>query len=127
MNLLIFISFWVSNSLFFYLAFLVWPGSVVLGNDIRSPVAAAMLNGFLLTIVIAALPLILKTVNFKVKTGTEQTIIYLVFNTVAIWVLAHLATFTGFGITAFWVAIVLGFGINLLQWAIDKAINNKGK
>lgn len=125
MNLLTFMFYWVTNSLFFYLAFLVWPTSVVLGNDIRSPVAAAMLNGFLLTLVITAVPLILKTVNFKVKKGNEQTIIYFVFNTVGIWILARLAIFTGFGITAFWVAIILGFGVNLLQWVIGKSINKQ--
>lgn len=125
MKTVFFLSLWVTNSLFFYLAFLIWPTSVVLGNDIRSPIVAAMLNGFLLTFLTMLVPLVMKIVKIKTKKEGELAFIYFIFNVIGIWVLARLATFTGFGITAFWVALILAAFVNLLQWAIMKTTVKK--
>lgn len=127
MNLTSFLSFWITNSLFFYLAFLVWPQSVVLGNEVRSPIVAAMLNGFLLTLIVVVVPYILKLINIKVKQEGERALVYFVFNAIGIWILARLAKVTGFGITAFWVALILGAVVNLLQWGVWKTMGKKSK
>lgn len=120
MNAVSFLSFWITNSLFFYLAFLVAPGAIVLGNNIRSPVVASMLSGFLLTVITALIPTILKTTGTKIKGEGKLFSVYLIFNVAGIWVIARMATFTGFGISSFWVAIVLGVIVNFLQWGVWK-------
>ncbi len=120
MNAISFVSFWVFNSLYFYLAFLIFPGEIVLGNNIRSSVVASMLAGFLLTIILCLVPLIMKIKGVKLKEEKQQALIYLVFNVVGIWVIARMAFFTGLGVSSFWVAIILGLVANFLQWGVWK-------
>ncbi len=127
MNVVSLLSFWVTNSLFFYLAFLVWPNGVVLGNNIRSPLVSSILSGLLLTVVIIVVPYLLKVANMKVKEEMKLGLIYLVANTIGIWLIARMATFTGFGISAFWVAFILAVVVNFLQWGVWKATAAKAK
>lgn len=127
MNAVFFLGFWIVNSIFFYLAFLVWPSAIVLGNNIRSPIVASMLSGFLLTIVVALAPPIMKLTGLKIKEESKQALFYLIFNVVGIWLIARMATFTGFGIVSFWVAVVLGVAANFLQWGVWKITLKKAK
>lgn len=127
MNAVFLISLWVTNSIFFYLAFLLWPSAVVLGNNIRSPIVASMLSGFLLTVVVALAPPIMRLTGLKIKEESKQALFYLIFNVVGIWLIARLATFTGFGVVSFWVAVALGIVVNFLQWGVWKTTLKKTK
>lgn len=127
MNSVAFISLWVTNSLFFYIAFLVFPDALVLGNNIRSPIVASLLSGLLLTLIVGIVPSVLKMANLKVKEEQKMAFIYFVFNALGIWLIARMATITGFGISTFWVALVLAFVVNFLQWGVWKATSGKTK
>lgn len=127
MNAVSFVSFWVSNSLFFYLAFLIWPGALVLGNNIRSPIVSSLLSGLILTLILSSVPFILKKSNLKVKDEMKMALVYFIFNAVGIWLIARMATVTGFGISGFWVALVLAFIVNFIQWGVWKATGAKTK
>lgn len=125
MNPVSFLSYWVTNSLFLYLAFLVFPNIIVLGNNVRSPTVAALASGLLLTIIIGLVPYVAKKANLKIKKESQLGMVYFVVNVLGIWLIARGATVIGFGITAFWVAIILGFIVNLLQWGVWKATAKK--
>lgn len=127
MNIIVFLCFWVTNSLFFYLASLFWSTAVVLGNNIRSPFIAAIMSGFILTLVITLVPFILKSAGYKIKKEKEQAAVYFIFNAIGIWLIAKLANFLGFGIKAFWVALILAAVVNLLQLLVWKYIVKQNK
>lgn len=120
MNAVTILSFWVTNSIFFYIAFLILPNLLVLGNNIRSPVIASMLGGFLLTIFLALVPILLDLFRIKINTENNMIIAYLVVNIVGIWVIARFADFTGLGISSFWVAVLLGTIMVFLQGPVWK-------
>ena len=130
MNAVTFLSFWITNSVFFYIAYIVVPNLLVLGNNVRSPVIASMASGFLLTIFLAITPIILNLLNVKIKNENNMTFVYLVVNIIGIWAIARLALFTGFGISSFWVAILLGTVMVFLQgpvWKISSKIKSPKK
>ncbi len=126
MNLINFLSFWVTNSLFFFLVSLIWPQAVVLGNNVRSPITAALISGFLLTFIITIVPYLLKVLGYKIKKGKQLTLVYFVANSGGIWLIARMAKFIGFGISVFWVALMLAVLISLLQWLTGKYATKKG-
>lgn len=130
MNAVTLLSFWITNSVFFYIAFLIVPNMLVLGNDVRSPVIASMLAGFLLSICIAFTPLVLDLLNIKIKNENNMTFVYLVVNIIGVWIVGRLAVFTGFGISSFWVAIFLGTVMVFLQgpvWKISSKVKSPKK
>jgi uncharacterized membrane protein YvlD (DUF360 family) len=55
---------------------------------------------------------------FKIKlSGTSNNFFfYFAVNTILIWLLARVPNFTGFGISRFTWAIILGLILNLIQW-----------
>lgn len=127
MNAVTVLSFWITNSLFFYIAYIVVPNLLVLGNNIRSPVIASMLAGFLLTIFLAIAPIVLDLFNVKIKNDNNMTFMYLSVNVIGIWLIARLAVLTGFGISSFWVAIFLGTIMVFLQGPVWKIAGRKQK
>lgn len=113
-----FLSFWLINSLFLYLAAFALPLHFVLGNFWLSPVAAIFFAGFWITAVIQAAEPILKRLNITLKGSPQMFLFYWVSNTVAIWLVARVSHLTGFGISRFYWAIFLGLVLNFAQWGL---------
>lgn len=121
-----FAGFWAVNIVFLWLASLVWPSHVVFGNAAISPVLGIIWTAFLLTSAMYAVNPVLSQLKIKVTKEAYMGLIYLVVNVVALWALARwLGSLTGFGIGAFWVAIVLGVIVNFIQWGFWKLVARK--
>lgn len=125
MQLIFLLTLWLTNSIFFYLMSLALPQAVTIGNNIRTPITAIIFIGLFLTILIALTPSLVKLSGLKVKKETKLIFFYLILNTAGIWITARLAIFTGFGISSFWIAIILGTLISLLHCGIRKIIFKK--
>lgn len=116
-----FAGFWAVNILFLWLASLVWPSHVVFGNANITPVLGIIWTAFLLNAAIYAVTPVLNQFKIKLEKEFQMGLIYLVVNIVALWVLARwLQPITGFGIGAFWVAIIIGAIVNFIQWGFWK-------
>ena len=125
MQLLSFLGLWLVNVLVLLLAWLLGGQIVVLGNVIWPPIMAVLITSLLLSVIIALVKPVFEAVKIKVRNENYWILVYLAANIVGLWVLARLAAYTGFGIVRFWVAIVLGIIITILQWAFDKYLLKK--
>jgi len=116
---------WVVNLVIFLVANLFFSDKIVLGNALLPYVAAILITTFLLTAAIFLIKPAVNYTNLKIKGGLNWFLIYIIANIVLVWVLARLATITGFGITSFLVAVVLGIVLNIGQWGFAKVISKK--
>lgn len=116
---------WVVNLVIFTVANLFFSDKIVLGNALLPYVAALLITTFLLTAAIFLIKPALAYTNLKIKGGLNWFLIYIIANIVLVWVLARLAVITGFGITSFLVAVVLGIVLNIGQWGFAKVTNKK--
>jgi uncharacterized membrane protein YvlD (DUF360 family) len=106
---------WFVNSLVLFIFNNFLPKDVVLGNGWLSSVMAIILMGLLLTV----LDHVFKHVNkmrFHLKGRNMLMAYYLMANVVSFWILARIPSFSGFGITSFWMAILLGIAVTMVQW-----------
>jgi uncharacterized membrane protein YvlD (DUF360 family) len=125
MQLVGFLRLWLANFLILLLAWLLGGQTVVLGSLFWPPVIAALVTGLLLAAIVALVKPVFEVLKIKIRNENYWTLVFLVTNVVGLWVLARLAAFTGFGIVRFWVAIVLGIIITILQWIFDKYLLKK--
>ena len=117
-----FLIFWALNLVVFFVASWLFRNQVVFGNILLPYWAALLVASFLLTAVIFLVKPILVKFGLKLKGDLNWVLIYTVANIVTVWVLAHLAFLTGFGISSFIVAIVLGIILIICQWILGKVV-----
>lgn len=110
------VAIWLVNSLLFYLASVVFPGNFVLGNASLTPTWAALVSGFLLTVLCRLSKPLISRFGLKLAGRYKMFVFYWLVNAVAIWLVARFSYLTGFGISAYYWAIGLGFVTNLFQW-----------
>lgn len=113
------------NAIVIYLAPSVLTDGVVLGTNTIPPVVAALIAGVVLTLVVSLVDPILKQAKLKVTNEWVWGAIYGVVNIVTVWAIARGAVYTGVGITSFFVAIMLGIVLLLLQWGVWKLMLGK--
>lgn len=109
---------WAVNTILICLANFYYPQGYVLGNAVLTPVMAAVLTGFFLTLLLRIFA------TFKQKPKKSRYMMfgyYFLANSVLIWGLARLSVVTGFGIPAFYWAFYLGFFAVLAQWLTRQA------
>ncbi len=99
--------FLITVVLLYAISFL-YPENIVLGNDILPMFLALCVIALILSIIFQILSIILKTIKFKQKNILLLGAVFAIVNIVTVWILARLAIYTGFGISSFGVAIVLG-------------------
>lgn len=112
-----YLTLFVVNTLVVYLASLLFPTSVVLGTYALTPFWALMLSVGKLTLISTALiPLVYyyEWKRGKVYSPKEWMILYFVVDTLAIWLIARFADKIGFGISHWYIALLLGAA---LDWA----------
>ena len=126
-NLVLWLSIALANAIVLYVASMVVPASVVLGNNAVSNWLAAILTALILTAALYGIKPVLKAVNLQVKGDLSINITYFVTNMAGLWVLGRLANYTGFGVSSFVVVIVLGFVLNLVQYFVWKKMAGAGK
>lgn len=113
-----FIGVWFVNFLVFYLANKYFVESYVLGNAVITPIVAATVSGFLLTLFTKFSKSLKSVVKLEKAGRIEMFLIYTLVNAFGIWLLAKISPVSGFGIPAFYLAIYLGFVASTLQWLL---------
>lgn len=98
------------------LSSILLPQTMVLGNNRIPSFLALVLNSVLLTVLLVLVPIISKKFRLKLKSATSMNFTYGTVNIVGLWVLSKLANIFGFGIASFWVAIMLGSFITIVQF-----------
>jgi len=126
MQLLLFIGFWLINAILFWIIGLIAPEGVVLGNQHVSAIQASLFAGFLLSTVNILTEPAVELVKFKPQPGQWRWI-FVVINTISIWVITRLALIVGISINAFWWAVILGVILTFGQWMIWKVVEGKTK
>lgn len=115
-----FVGFWILNSLVLYVLSLILGELMVFGNANVSALVAIIFTGFLLTAITYLTQPVAAQLKIKITNENNLTVVYLIVNIVAVWILARVAAVTGFGIAIFWVAIVSGVILTSLQWVFWK-------
>ena len=103
--------------LFFLFSFAI-PNSVVLGNNLMYPIVSGILAALLVTIVLKATASILSGQRRFFDSSVTQILINGLVATVAIWIIARAAVYSGFGLSSFLYAVILGFVISILHYFI---------
>lgn len=116
-----FVTYWAVNSLLLYLATLVYPAAYTLGNFRFSVLWAAIVAGFIWTVLVWFSEPILGLLKVKVE-GGKQMIFYLLANFIALWLVARIAFFSGFGVASFVWVFVLALVGNLVQYLVMKIV-----
>ncbi|MBI2065952.1 phage holin family protein [Candidatus Woesebacteria bacterium] len=116
-----FISFWVLDSLLLYLASVVYPAAYVLGTFRLSVFWAAIFAGFLWTVLVWFSEPIVAIVKLKIS-DKMKTFFYLFANFVALWLVARISAYSGFGIASFVWAFLLALIANFVQYLIMKVV-----
>lgn len=122
-----FLSFWLVNSIIFYFAPYVFVGLVVTGNARLGPFMAAVVSGFILTVVDVVTTPVFESLKIKLKDEWQWALAYLFVNVLGVWVIARYADLTGVGIASAWVAVIMGVIFNLAQWGTWKLLGDKSK
>lgn len=117
--------FWLVNSISFLVVRSLVPDLLVVGNVSLSPTTAAFLSGLLLAVAVMLVEPILKVLKIEVNKQSSWGLIYLVVNAEVIWAMGRLADFTGIGLASFWIAILLGIVVTVLQWVVWLAVKDR--
>lgn len=105
------------NALVLYVANMLFPSNVVLGNMSLSPTWAILLSaGALAVLSILAVPVIEYAQEMMGPfTMTHWIVGYLIINFAGIWIVTRYAEQFGFGISAWWVGLIIAAVTDLLQ------------
>jgi hypothetical protein len=115
---LLFVVLGFVNSLILAVINNVAPDLLALGNTYFTSGTAAFLVGFLLAFVVTFLEPFLLLIHIHVKHDLSWMVVFWIVNTELIWIFGRLASYTGIGLSAFWVAFEAGLVLNLLQWVV---------
>jgi len=118
-----FLIYWVVNSLLLYLATLVFPGNFVLGTYRYSVLVAAVISGFVWTL----LTWITKPVQIRLKVRDElkKSVFFFGVSFVSLWLIARFAPYTGFGVTSFVYLLGLAMVAEVVHAAIHWLVDIK--
>lgn len=126
MKTLMFLGFWLVNSVIIWAVGQVVPESVVLGNQHVSPIQASFFAGFMLSTVALLVKPTIELLNVKLKEEFHLMGFFLVADIVSVWIITRLALIIGVGVAVFWWAVVLGLATMLGQWVVFRALKSRG-
>lgn len=115
-----FLAFWALDVVLLFLATSLLPNNYVLGTFRMSKFSSALFAGFVWTLIVWFSEPLTKKLKLKLEGQTKQMLFYLASNFIALWVVGHLAFFTGFGVTSFIWVFVLAFFANFFQYMLWK-------
>lgn len=120
-------SIFLANAVLIYIASMLYPAHIVLGNDSLSSWAATVVTSIILTLILAIAYPLVKSMKLKKDKDLISNIFYIVINILGVWVLARGAIYTGFGVTSYLVAVVLGAVLAISQYLIWKTSMARSK
>jgi uncharacterized membrane protein YvlD (DUF360 family) len=107
---------WAINTGLILAANTYFPLNYVLGNAVIPPVYAAIFAGFLLTVFDKAMKPVIEKLVKREQNRYVMFGIYWLVNALGIWIIARLSFLSGFGISAYYFALILGLAASLGQW-----------
>ena len=124
---LLFLLYWLLNSLTLYLLGLIFPSEVVLGNWRLVPFEAAIYAGFWLTFFVWSMWDFVLVHKVKLEPFSFRFLFFFFVNSLGIWLISRYSQYTGLGITSFGWAFFLGAVACLLQSAFWELFGKKLK
>ena len=119
-------AYWVINSLVLYLANLLLPGNVVLGNWRFSSIESSIYAGFWLTFLIWVFWDFEIAKKFNLKKKIVFFGFFLLVNSISIWVVSRFSNITGFALINYKWALIIGFIATIFQKLPWKFVGRKG-
>src|SRR3989304_1359910 len=116
-----FVSYWIVNTVVLSLTNTLFPGEFELGNAGLSIPAAALFSGLLLTVLLLVARGLARSKYFLIKGRLLMFVYYWGATSVAIWLIARVASVSGFGISSYKWAIALGFATAFIHWIVRQA------
>lgn len=117
-------TFWLltyaANAIILYVAGLLYPQAVVLGNAIVESWTALLVNALLVTVALMMVVPVLNKFQLKLGNTFYMGLIFGIVNVAALWLLSRGANWTGLGLSSVWIAIILGIVLNIVQFIIWK-------
>ena len=117
----------ILNGGLIYLVAVLFPDLIVLGNASLSNWLGAIVTSLLLTAVLTQIEPIIKALKIKIANDLYWGFLFGVVNIMGLWLIARIAEWTGFGIASVYVAVVLGFVLNLVQYGAYLLLGIKSK
>lgn len=111
-----FIVFWAGNSALLFLASTFFPERFALGNNIFTPLQAAVFTGLVWTYAVWRVEPTLKEFEVKLEGNTYMMLAYLAANFVVLWLLVRFAFISGFGAFSFVWVLALAAVANVIQY-----------
>jgi len=113
-----YVGYWVVNTLVVSLANAFFADTVVLGNAYLGAPAAGVFAGFLITALLLMAKGLARTKGFMIQGRIMMFFYYWGAAGAATWIVARIATVSGFGIARFTWAIGIGFAISFSNWLL---------
>lgn len=116
-----FLGYWTSNIMILSLANSFFPGAFALGNAYLNIPTAGIFSGFLLTVLLLLARGIARAANMPVRGRVAMFFYYWGSATIGIWLVARIASISGFGIARYTWAIGAGLAVSLTHWILRQA------
>ncbi|KKR27758.1 MAG: hypothetical protein UT61_C0067G0004 [Candidatus Woesebacteria bacterium GW2011_GWA1_39_8] len=120
-----FLVFWIVNAALLYLANMLMPRSVALGNSIFKPYQAVVFSAFIWDFVLWYTEPVLKDMELATKSPMAMMVNYLAINFATLWFIARFSFITGIGIGSFVQVLVLAIVGNFVQYAAWQYMDKK--
>lgn len=108
-------AYWMINSFILYLASMLIPDNVVLGNWRFNSIESSIYAGFWLTFLIWVCWDFAIARKFNLKNKTATFVFFLLVNAISIWVVSRFSGITGFEIVNYQWILAIGFVATFLQ------------
>ena len=121
------VGFIIVDIIIFYFASQFFGDYLVFGNALTNSISAIVLTAGIVALVAASVDPIAQ--HYKIKfPASRWMLVYFIVNSATIYLLARtpLSLITAVGISAFWVGLILGFVVNIGQYAVWKLLTKKG-
>lgn len=116
-NHILYLSYWLINTLLLYILYSIFPENIVLGTWKFTSLEAAIYSSFWVTFVVwTAWDFIYsRQSKFVLEGGLITNLYFWAINTMGVWIVARFPGFTGMGISSFAWAFVIGGIFNIFQ------------
>jgi len=116
-----FLGFWIINTIILTLANTIFPGAFELGNAYLNLPTAGIFSGFLITALLLIARGLARTKDLPKKGRIVMFIYYWGSASLSVWLIARVASLSGFGIARYTWAIGTGFALSLTHWLLRQA------
>jgi len=120
-NHVLYLSYWAANSIVLYLSGLFFSANVVLGNFRFNPIESSIYAGFWATVLFWSMWDYIHVRDIKFDKMSGKFLVFWAFNFISYWLVARFAHITGFGVSSFWWALLLGlfaYFAQRLMWIV---------